>query len=75
MSPLWGLIAILFGALLATFATLARKVAAPRVAMAARVVRALLVRAGVKAVKDSKKVDDGPGSGIDVGSKFVESVT
>ena len=33
MSPLWALIAILFGAVLATFATLIKKVAAPRVAM------------------------------------------
>lgn len=73
MSPLWALIAILFGAVLATFATLIKKVAAPRVAMAARVVRALLVRAGVKTVADAKKMDDAPGT--EVCTQVVEVVT
>ena len=73
MSPLWALIAILFGAVLATFATLIKKVAAPRVAMAARVVRALLVRAGVKTVADAKKMDDAPGA--EVCTQVVEVVT
>jgi hypothetical protein len=84
MSPLRGLVLVLLGILAAVLATAAKRIAAPRIAMAARVVRALLARAGIHATLPDKKVEDGPSqvridrgdsSVEDAGSHFVDSMS